>query len=90
MSFARILRSSALMGGAQVVVLAAGFVRSKVVALTVGVSGVGLVGVFSVFTTSIERIGEWFGIPKPSLPSESADMATWIDRCRTDCWLHHG
>jgi PST family polysaccharide transporter len=59
MSFARILRSSAIMGGAQVVVLAAGFVRSKVVALTVGVSGVGLVGVFSVFTTSIASVAGW-------------------------------
>ena len=59
MSFARILRSSALMGGAQVVVLAAGFLRSKVVALTVGVSGVGLVGVFSVFTSSIASVAGW-------------------------------
>ncbi len=59
MSFARILRSSALMGGAQVVVLAAGFLRSKVVALTVGVSGVGLVGVFSAFTSSIASVAGW-------------------------------
>ena len=59
MSFARILRSSALMGGAQVVVLAAGFLRSKVVALTVGASGVGLVGVFSAFTSSITSVAGW-------------------------------
>ena len=47
------------MGGAQVVVLAAGFIRSKVVALTVGASGVGLVGVFSVFTSSIASVAGW-------------------------------
>jgi antigen flippase len=59
MSFSRILRSSALMGGAQVIVLATAFLRSKVIALTVGVSGVGLVGVFSLFTSSIASVAGW-------------------------------
>lgn len=40
---------------------------------------------YSVFPTSIERIGEWFGIGKPPLPREDAELATWIDRCRIDC-----
>lgn len=44
-----------------------------------------LVDSYSVFATSIERIGQWFGIGKPALPREDADMATWIDRCRADC-----
>lgn len=41
----------------------------------------------SVFTTSIQRIGEWFGIAKPALPTEDSGMDAWIDRCRTDCWI---
>lgn len=40
---------------------------------------------FSVFPASIERIGQWFGIGKPALPSEDATMADWLDRCRADC-----
>src|SRR5688572_6467690 len=46
-----------------------------------------LVDSYSVFTTSIQRIGEWFGLGKPSLPGEDAELATWIDRCRADCWI---
>ena len=49
MSFARILRSSALMGGAQIIVLAAAFVRAKAIALILGASGVGLIGIFNAF-----------------------------------------
>ena len=59
MSFARILRSSALMGGAQVVVLAAGFVRAKVVALILGASGVGLIGIFNVFSGNVATFAGW-------------------------------
>ena len=46
-----------------------------------------IVDSYSVFPTSIKRIGEWFGHHKPALPGETADMATWIDRCRADCWI---
>lgn len=59
MSFARILRSSALMGGAQVVVLAAGFVRAKVVALILGASGVGLIGIFNIFSGNVATFAGW-------------------------------
>lgn len=44
-----------------------------------------LVDSFSVFPTSIEQIGKWFGIGKPDLPGDDADMDTWLDRCRADC-----
>lgn len=40
---------------------------------------------YSVFPTSIERVGEWFGIGKPPLPREDAELGTWLDRCRADC-----
>ena len=59
MHFARILRSSALMGGAQVVVLAAGFVRAKVIALILGASGVGLIGIFNVFSGNVATFAAW-------------------------------
>jgi enterobacterial common antigen flippase len=59
MSFGRILRSSALMGGAQVVVLAAGFVRAKVIALILGASGVGLIGIFNVFSGNVATFAGW-------------------------------
>jgi PST family polysaccharide transporter len=59
MSFARILRSSALMGGAQVVVLAAGFVRAKVIAVILGASGVGLIGIFNAFSGNVSTFAGW-------------------------------
>ena len=59
MSFARILRSSALMGGAQVAVLAAGFARTKLIALVLGASGVGLAGLFNSFSGNIASLAGW-------------------------------
>jgi len=59
MPFARILRSSALMGGAQVVTLAAGFVRTKIVAILIGPSGVGLVGVLMAFNGNLAALAGW-------------------------------
>jgi PST family polysaccharide transporter len=59
MSFARILRSSALMGGAQVIVLLVGFARTKMIALVLGASGVGLAGIFNSFSGSINSFAGW-------------------------------
>lgn len=59
MPFARILRSSALMGGAQIVVLAAGFIRAKVIAVTLGASGVGLIGIFNAFSGNVSSFAGW-------------------------------
>lgn len=59
MPFARILRSSALMGGAQVVVLAAAFVRAKAIAMILGASGVGLIGIFNAFSGNIASFAGW-------------------------------
>lgn len=42
---------------------------------------------FSVFPTSIEKLGGWFGQRKPELPNDSADMDTWLNRCRADCGI---
>lgn len=59
MPFARILRSSTLMGGAQVVTLAAGFVRTKIVAILIGPSGVGLVGVLTALNGNLAALAGW-------------------------------
>jgi PST family polysaccharide transporter len=59
MTFARILRSSALMGGAQVVVLAAAFVRAKLIAVLIGPSGIGLMGVLNAFNANISTVAGW-------------------------------
>jgi PST family polysaccharide transporter len=47
------------MGGAQVVVLAAGFVRAKVIAMILGASGVGLIGIFNAFSGNVASFAGW-------------------------------
>ena len=47
------------MGGAQVVVLAAGFIRAKVIAVTLGASGVGLIGIFNAFSGNVSSFAGW-------------------------------
>ncbi len=59
MSFARILRSSSMLAAAQVVTLASAFVRSKIIAVTMGPSGVGLVGVMSAFNGNVTALAAW-------------------------------
>jgi PST family polysaccharide transporter len=59
MSFARILRSSALMGGAQVVTLVAAFIRTKVIAQLMGPAGVGLAGVLASFNGNVSTLAAW-------------------------------
>jgi antigen flippase len=59
MSFARILRSSALMGGAQAVTLAMAFLRSKLIAVLIGPSGIGLMGVLGAFNSNVSNVAGW-------------------------------
>jgi PST family polysaccharide transporter len=59
MSFARILRSSAIMGGAQIVTLAVAFIRTKVIAQLMGPAGVGLVGVLTAFNGNVSTLAGW-------------------------------
>ena len=59
MSFARILRSSALMGGAQAVTLAMAFMRSKLIAVLIGPSGIGLMGVLGAFNSNVSNVAGW-------------------------------
>jgi enterobacterial common antigen flippase len=59
MSFARILRSSALMGGAQAVTLITAFIRSKLIAMAIGPAGIGLMGVFTTFNANLAAVAGW-------------------------------
>ena len=59
MAFAHILRSSALLGGAQVVTLGAGFLRAKIIAVLVGPAGVGLVGILTTFNGNLSSLTGW-------------------------------
>ena len=59
MAFERILKASALMGGVQAVQLVAVFVRAKLVALVLGPSGVGLVGLLTSFNGNLSALAGW-------------------------------
>lgn len=59
MPFARILKSSALMGGAQAFSVGIGFLRAKAVALILGASGVGLIGILNNFNNSVAALAGW-------------------------------
>jgi enterobacterial common antigen flippase len=47
------------MGGAQVVVLLTGFARTKLIALVLGASGVGLIGIFNAFSGNVSTLAGW-------------------------------
>jgi len=59
MPFARILRSSALMGGASAVTLVASFVRAKIIAVIFGPAGIGIFGILSSFNANLSALSGW-------------------------------
>jgi PST family polysaccharide transporter len=78
------------MGGAQVVVLAVGFIRAKVIALTLGASGVGLIGIFSAFSGNVSAFAGWgLGTSGVRLIAGSAEeeRATKIAAVRRMGWI---
>lgn len=48
-----------MLGGAQVVTLASAFVRTKIIALTLGPAGVGLAGVLTTFNGNVSALATW-------------------------------
>lgn len=56
MAFSRILRSSALMGGASVVAMVTGLLRGKLVAVVLGPAGVGMMGLLNHLITALTQI----------------------------------
>ena len=59
MSFARILRSSAIMGGATAVTLVTSFVRAKIIAIIFGPAGIGMFAILSSFNANISTLSGW-------------------------------
>lgn len=59
MSFKKILHSSFLMGGAQVVILACAFIRSKLVAVLLGPAGIGINGLLNGFSGNLFALAGW-------------------------------
>ncbi len=59
MTFARILKSNAMIGGAQIATLASAFLRSKVIAIVLGPAGIGLVGVMTAFNGNLSALATW-------------------------------
>ena len=56
-SYRRILSSTAIVGGATVVSIVIGIVRTKIFALSIGVAGIGLLGVFTGIMGTAAAIG---------------------------------
>jgi PST family polysaccharide transporter len=59
MSFSRILKSSAMLAGAQTATLITAFIRSKLIAIVTGPSGIGLVGVMTAFNGNVTALASW-------------------------------
>ena len=87
MAFARILRSSALMGGASILVLVAGFFRTKVIAVMVGPAGVGLAGILVSFNAILAMAAGW-GLATAAVRTvSSADDEARAGRIAAVRWL---
>jgi PST family polysaccharide transporter len=56
MTFARILRSSALMGGASAVTLLAALIRNKLIAILLGPAGLGVFGILNQYAGAVSQI----------------------------------
>jgi enterobacterial common antigen flippase len=60
-SYSQILKSTSIVGGAQVINMAIGLIRTKLVAILIGPAGVGLVGVYQSIISLISTVAG-FGI----------------------------
>jgi PST family polysaccharide transporter len=79
MPFARILRSSALMGASQVVMMLAGFARNKLIAVFIGPGGVGLMGIMSSYNLNVSTLcGLGIGVSGVRLVSSAEGEARMV------------
>lgn len=62
-TYRKIFKSTALIGGTQVITILVGIIRTKVLAILLGPTGVGLVGLYQA-TTDLIGIAVGFGIPR--------------------------
>jgi len=93
-SYGSILKSSSIIGGAEGVNYAVGLVRTKAVAVLLGTSGIGLLGLYSniqQMLTTLFGVGVSFSavreIAKDSEAQDSRQIASTIISLRRICWL---
>jgi len=93
-SYRQILKSSTIVGGAQAINMVVGMVRTKVVALLLGPSGVGLVGLYES-ATNLTRTISGLGLDSSSVrdvaeahsSEDAARMAHTTKMLRRACWV---
>ncbi len=93
-SYGRILKSSSIIGGAQGINYLIGMVKTKVVALLLGPSGIGLVGLYVAATElvgAVSRLGiNESGVREVAQASGSDDpkhLARTVRTLRRACWV---
>ncbi|GAB5517431.1 O-antigen translocase [Rhodopirellula baltica] len=93
-SYASILRSSSIVGGAQVINMAIGLVRTKLVAVLIGPAGIGLVGIYlsitalantlagmGIQTSGVRDVAKYHG------DGDAEAVAATVITLRRVCWL---
>lgn len=93
-SYGQILKSSSLIGGAQAITLVIGMVRTKVVAVLLGPSGVGLVGLFQSATAMLGTVAG-LGIAQSAVRQvaeaqgthDQQTIARTVTVLRRVCWV---
>ncbi|WP_160167345.1 O-antigen translocase [Rhodopirellula sp. SWK7] len=93
-SYASILRSSSIVGGAQVINMAIGLVRTKLVAVLIGPAGIGLVGIYLSITAMANTLAG-MGIQTSGVrdvakhhgDQNAAGIAATVITLRRVCWL---
>ncbi|TWT80139.1 colanic acid exporter [Planctomycetes bacterium CA13] len=93
-SYGQVLKASSIIGGSQVVTMVIGMVRTKLVAMLIGPSGVGLVGMFQSITgmaATIAGLGiQTSGVRDVAAAAGAADerrIAETILTLRRVCWI---
>lgn len=87
-SYGQILQSSALIGGASLLVVLIGLVRTKVLAVLLGPAGVGLLGLYSTLADMVRSLAE-MGLNSSGVRQVAAAAATGDSAriARTTCVL---
>ena len=93
-SYTQILKSTSIVGGAQVINMAIGLIRTKLVAILIGPAGVGLVGVYQSIISLISTVAgfgiQTSGVRDIARNQSQGDMeavAKTIITLRRFCWF---
>jgi enterobacterial common antigen flippase len=93
-SYSQILKSTSIVGGAQVINMVIGLIRTKLVAILIGPTGVGLVGVYQSIISLISTVAgfgiQTSGVRDIAINHGQGDMeavAKTITTLRRFCWF---